>query len=191
MMIKFSTTRLDCYPRLDGLAVRVIAPMELESAIYEMIDKHVNGIGVLDVTIAKPKKKRSLSANNYLWVLCDEIARAIGTDKESVYKALIRRVGVFRYRWCKPFEREIFAREWAENGLGWFAEIERSDYPGLCQFRAYYGSSSYSTEDMSILIDEAVSEARELGINTKSNKEINELKGAWNEKHHTGSPTVL
>ena len=190
-MIKFQTNRIDCYPRLDGLAIRVIAPAELESPVYELIDKHVNGIGVLDVTISKPKKKRSLTANAYLWVLCDEIARAVGTDKESIYKALIRRVGVFRYRWVKPFEEYTFPKEWAENGLGWFAEKEPSDHPGLCQFKAYFGSSSYSSSDMAILIDEAVSEARDLGINTKSNREIKELKGDWNEEQHTGGPVVL
>lgn len=41
---------------------------------------------LLDIELKKHRKKRSLNANAYLWVLCGKLADKIGVDKESVYR---------------------------------------------------------------------------------------------------------
>ena len=191
MKVKFSTKKIDCYPRHDGLMVRVLADEDVEQAIWELTEKHVNGIGELVVTIEKPQRKRTLTANAYFWVLCDELAKVLGTDKESVYKALIRRVGVFSYTWMKPQAVKRFQAQWAEKGLGYFAEEEPSGKQGLCQLKVYFGSSSYTGPEMARLIDEAVYECKENGVQIMPRKDIERLKGEWNEKQNTGGPVVL
>jgi hypothetical protein len=45
--------------------------------------------------------------------------------------------------------------------------------------QAYYGSSVYDTAEMSRLIDEAVSEAKRLGIETKPQWEIDSMLKEW------------
>ena len=41
------------------------------------------------------KAKRSLSANNYAWLLLDKLAEKLHSTKEEVYKVAVSRVGVF------------------------------------------------------------------------------------------------
>ena len=49
----------------------------------------------LSIEIKKYRKKRSLDANAYCWVLCDKIAKTIGATKEEVYKDAVSNVGTF------------------------------------------------------------------------------------------------
>jgi hypothetical protein len=44
---------------------------------------------------------------------------------------------------------------------------------------AYIGSSRYTTQEMNVLIDNIVESARELGISTKSDEEIDSLVRSW------------
>lgn len=192
MKVKFNTKKIDCYPRWDGLIVRMFSDDEsLEQAIWDLMELHVNGVGELTVTIEKPQRKRTMTANAYFWVLCEELAKATGTDKETIYKALIRRVGVFSYQWMKPMAVKRFQQIWADNGLGWFAEEEPSGIDGLCQLKVYYGSSTYTGQEMARLIDEAIAECKDHGIRTMPKKDIEKLKGEWNEKQNASGPVVL
>jgi hypothetical protein len=123
------------------------------------------------------KQKRSLSANNYFWVLADKIAEAIKSDKELVYWQLIQRVGVFdtfQFKDQKSMDR--FKATWQSKGLGWLTRTVDEDKFIL---QAYYGSSVYDTAEMSRLIDEAVSEAKRLGIETKPQWEIDSMLKEW------------
>ena len=45
------------------------------------------------VEIKKWRKKRSLDANAYAWVLIDKIAQATGVPKTEVYRKVIREIG--------------------------------------------------------------------------------------------------
>ena len=49
--------------------------------------------GDCTVALGPKRRKRSLDANAYLWVLCDQIAKVIRSTKEEVYRAAIKRVG--------------------------------------------------------------------------------------------------
>ena len=123
------------------------------------------------------KQKRSLSANNYFWDLADKIAEAIKSDKELVYWQLIQRVGVFetfQFKDQKAMDR--FKSAWQSKGLGWLTRTVDEDKFIL---QAYYGSSVYDTAEMSRLIDEAVSEAKRLGIETKPQWEIDSMLKEW------------
>ena len=114
---------------------------------------------------------------NYFWVLADKIAEAIKSDKELVYWQLIQRVGVFetfRFKDQKAMDR--FKSAWQSKGLGWLTRIVDEDKFIL---QAYYGSSVYDTAEMSRLIDEAVSEAKRLGIETKPQWEIDSMLKEW------------
>ena len=126
------------------------------------------------------RKKRSLDANAYFWVLADEIAKVVNTTKEQVYWHLVRRVGVFE---TLKFDSEAamnrFKRNWRSNGLGWLTlTIDKENFV----MHAFYGSSRYDTKEMSRLIDEAVSEAKSLGIETRPQEEIDSMLREWGEK---------
>ena len=123
------------------------------------------------------RKKRSLDANAYFWVLADKIAKAINTTKEMVYWHIVRDVGVFdTLKFSSKEAMERFKANWRQNGLGWVTRTIDNDKFIL---QAYYGSSRYSTKEMTVLIDEAVSIAKSLHIETLTPEELSRIKEDW------------
>ena len=134
----------------------------------------------LSFEIKKFRQKRSLDANAYLWVLCDEIAKTIRGTKEEVYQQAVKDVGVFEFVLLIEKAVDRFIENWNEKGLGWFAEkLDNSKIDGCVKVMVYYGSSTYNTKEMSRLIDYIVDEAEGLGIATKTPDEIANLKSLW------------
>ena len=132
----------------------------------------------LSIEIKKWRKKRSLDANAYCWVLCDKIAKTIGATKEEIYKDAISNVGTFEPMIVEERAFENFKRIWEKQGLGFLIqEVSRKDK--CIKVHCYYGSSSYNTKEMSILIDFIVQEAKQVGIETMPDKELKSLLEAW------------
>lgn len=132
--------------------------------------------------IVKAKKKRSLDANAYAWVLIDKIASALRMTKTEVYQKELRdmggnlETGVFENE-----AAEEIKRIWERNGLGWQANIEPSRIsPHHSTVYMYYGSSVFDTAEMSRFIENLITEAKALGIETRPQEEINALLEAWN-----------
>lgn len=130
------------------------AARALANKLHGMKDK-------LILTIKEYRNRRSLSANGYMWKLLSEIAQAIGSDKDAVYLEMLRRYGKFTYAIVNPAAAEELKRRWRTAD-----ELEEVTVNGKrgVQLRLYYGSSTYDTKEMSVLLDGIVSECRELGI---------------------------
>lgn len=130
--------------------------------------------------ITKAKKKRSLDANAYMWVLIGKIAAAVGIPSDEVYRRAIREAGCYTPLPIKAEAVEEFSRIWAGHGTGWFIEVvDDSKLPGFKLVKAYNGSSTYDTGQMSRLIDNVVQDAKELGIETMTERELSLLKDGW------------
>lgn len=130
----------------------------------------------LDIELKKHLEKRSLNANAYLWILCDKIAVAINNTKEYVYKKAITDVGQFEILPIKDDAVDKFIIAWTNHGIGWLCEkVGDSKFRGFTNVIAYYGSSVYDTKAMSRLIECVVNEARNLGIQTISDKEFESM----------------
>ncbi len=128
-------------------------------------------------------EKRSLNANAYCWVLCDKIAKELSkegtvTTKEIVYKDAITQIGSFEPMIIEEKAFENFERIWSRQGLGFIVqEVSRKDK--CIRVNCYYGSSTYNTKEMSLLINLLVELAESLNIETKSGNEINSLLEKW------------
>jgi hypothetical protein len=134
----------------------------------------------LDVTIKKYRKKRSLDANAYFFVLADKVAERTGLSKEEVYKEAIKNIGGVSDIVCIKNEFVDRLREaWHNNGIGWQTETLPSKIDGCTNVILYYGSSTYNTEQMSRLIDNIVQDCKSLGIETMPPCEIEALKSLW------------
>ena len=158
---------------------RIAVLLNNQVEVTFITQKHViNALENLDdseltVTIKKYSKKRTLSQNAYLWVLLDEIGKKVGRSKEDVYKTYIKDYGVFEILPIKNEAVKSFIRKWGKNGLGWFCEdLGESKLQGFTKLIAYYGSSTYTSDEMKRLIDAVVYDAKELGINTMTLSEI-------------------
>jgi hypothetical protein len=135
---------------------------------------------LLTIEISKQKKKRSLDSNSYLWILSQKIAEVIHSTKELVYQKTIRDVGQFEIVPIKDEAVERWIEVWNSKGLGWFAEVmEESKLKGYTKVISYYGSSVYSSSEMSVLLNEIVGQAKELKIETLPPSELEALKSSW------------
>ncbi len=141
------------------------------------ICEEVRGDKPFTISVSWKRKSRSLDANAYLWVVCQKIAEVIRATKEEVYKKAIREVGQFEIVPIKEEAVDRWIENWGSRGLGWFAEsMEKSKLDGYVRVITYFGSSTYDTKEMSVLIDYIVEEAKELGIILLSDSEIDLLK---------------
>jgi hypothetical protein len=146
------------------------------------IKKVIENDKLLSVEIKQHREKRSLDSNGYLWTLCQKIAEVINSTKEEVYKKFIRDVGQFEILPIREEAVDHWIAVWSSRGLGWYAEvIDDSKIPGYKKVISYYGSSVYDTKAMSVLLDEIVTQAKELEIETLPPAEIASLKNLWDK----------
>lgn len=129
----------------------------------------------LSIKITKYRKKRSLNANAYAWKLISEIADKLRTSKDEVYVEMLKQYGQGGVAKIPINDVEKFKRQFK------YAE-EHEKFPddnGAKYLRFWVGSSHYDTEEMSIFIDGIVSEAEDLGIQTKTPDEIANMLSLW------------
>ena len=138
------------------------------------------GKETLAIELDIARKKRSLDANAYAWVLIDKIAKAVSIGKTDVYKAAIKDIGGVSETICvKKEAAERLCGAWDSNGIGWQSETMPSKINGCVNVVLYYGSSVYDTKQMTSLIDYLVCEAEELGIDTKTPEETAKMLNLW------------
>lgn len=131
---------------------------------------------ILDISIKQYRKKRSLDANGMLWVILNEIAIVLGTSKDEVYLEMLSRYGVFTHVIVKLEVVEKIKREWRTvKELG---EVTVNGQTGI-QLQCYFGSSTYNTKEFSTLLEGVIYEAKELGIDTITDREKEELLSKW------------
>ena len=134
-----------------------------------------------DYSILKAKKPRSVDANAYAWVLIDKLAAALRMSKIEVYQNTVRDIGGNSDTLCMMKEAfPEFKRHWESKGDGWQCTYSTSTkLPGCLVVTAYYGSSAYDTEQMSILIDHLVQDCKALDIETMPPDKLRGLLEAW------------
>ena len=133
------------------------------------------------VEVKKASKHRSLSANNYAWVLIDKIAEVTGKTVTEVYQNAIREIGgVSEYYGMKEAAYESFCEIWTKDHLGRQVEIiPGSAKPGWINVRAWKGSSDFDSAQMARLIDSLIQDAEAQGIPTVPDKEVERMVSRW------------
>lgn len=112
--------------------------------------------------IKKPRSKRSLNQNAYLWSLVHELALKMNEDDMDVYIKLLNETKA-KYEILKVLAI-------AENDLKkCFRVVKLIKYDtnkDYAYFQCYYGSSTFSSEEMNKLLDTTISWCNELNIPT-------------------------
>lgn len=139
----------------------------------------------IQVRINKYRKRRSKNANAYCWKICDEIARAVMANKEEIYRQAVKSVGVYDDFDLIPGAVKRFQKAWSKNGVGWITEIIGFTESKV-QLRAYYGSSTYNTEQMARMIDWLVDEAERLNIDVSTPAERSLMLEEWRRNQDAG-----
>ncbi len=180
--------------RTDGDAeITFRIPAKMRGSLMAGIDK-VIAAGAKDLCIqfGKKKKKRSLDANDYCWVLCTKISELLQNSKiyitkEEVYRKHIRLVGVYEPLALREDAVDRFVDAWGKRGTGWLTEVVDSSLDGCKKVFAYYGSSTYDTKEMGRLIESIMQDCIALGIETMPPAELDSLLKQWGKKSESRS----
>jgi hypothetical protein len=130
----------------------------------------------LRITAVQFREKRSLDANAYMWAKLQKMAEVLHTTKDELYLDILGKYGVFTHIIVKPHVVDRVKEEWRTvKELG---EVTVNGITGV-QLQCYFGSSTYDTKEMSVLIDGLVSECKALEIETLTPDELNRLKQEW------------
>lgn len=133
-----------------------------------------------EYSVKRTRKKRSLDANAYAWVLIDKLAEVLRYTKEQVYRNAVRNIGGNSDTVCVKAEAaEKLCSAWQKKGLGWQTEIFDSKIPGCKNMVLYYGSSVYDTHQMSLLIDGLIQDCKALGIETLPPYKLDAMMKEW------------
>ncbi len=142
--------------------------------------EEIENVDLLDIEAKKHRNKRSLDANAYCWVLLGKLAEKMNIKTVDVYKMAIKDTGVYEVLPIKNEAVEKFIEAWQKNGIGWPCEIiGKSKLDGYTNIKAYYGSSTYNSSEMSRLIDSIVEDCKLQGIPTDTPEQIAMYKEAW------------
>ena len=124
------------------------------------------------------RKKRSLDANAYFWVLVGKIADKLRASKDEIYFEMLKKYGqsiTVTVRAGLDLSRAGFKYyELFKDGISAGKPFEA--------YRVFIGSSQYDTREMSVLIDGVVQEAKELGIETLTPLELSEILGRYEQE---------
>ena len=138
------------------------------------------------VEIRKASGKRSIDASRFCWAMCTDIGNALRppVPKEEVYRKAIREVGKYSMMLMQNDAVPLFQDIWSQRGTGWFVEVidDSKKNPGCKVIFAYYGTSTYTVEEMSRLIDYLVDDAKQMGLPIPASKEQEEMLNAWSHR---------
>ena len=152
-----------------------------KQAVKDCYDE-LHDVEKLSIEIKKYRKKRSLDANAYAWVLMDKLAAKAGITKTEIYRSYIKDIGGNSDIVCVKNEAvEKLCDGWKHNGIGWQTDTMPSKLDGCTNVILYYGSSTYDTEQMKRLIDNIVQDCKEQGMETATPEELNDMLSLWKE----------
>ena len=141
----------------------------------------------ITIEIKAASKGRSKDANASCWALCSEIGRALKPpqDKEDIYRMAIKAVGVYTQTQLLAWDVPKVKQRWESHGVGWFLEIV-DDVPGLVGHKTihlYYGSSTYTVEEMRLLLEWLIDQCEQMELPIPlSKKEEAELLERWGKR---------
>lgn len=123
-----------------------------------------------DIKIDKHRNKRSLDANAYSWVLQTEIANVLRESKEKIHFDMLKAYGQRDYI-------SLLANVNIADYYTYYEEVGtfKQNNNTFKSYLIYKETHNYDSKEMAIFIDGVVQEARNLGIETLEDKEINEL----------------
>ena len=133
----------------------------------------------LSVEVKVYRKKRSNDANSMYFALVTQIAELIGKSIDELHIDLLRKYGHFELIKVVKEGADVIKRCFK------FTDPYKEVTEGKWQFeifKAYPSSSKYDTKQFSILLQGAIDEAKELGIDIVPDEEFKQLMSKYERK---------
>lgn len=170
---------------MNGRIVDIVRTFEKKFRVTFEVDSvdELNGLeGLLNITVKKLSKKRSLNANAYFHLLVGKIAEKNHTSKARTKNLLMARYGQEevidgkRYVISVDSSIPICEREDIHCKAIGYGYVKDKEFTHYCVLRPTH---LYDSLEMAALIDGTVEEAKELGIATMTPNEIERIKSLW------------
>ena len=178
------------------IRISLSLPRQFIEELSKLKDKPV------DVAIKRYSKKRSTNANNLMWTICQQSADWLNEEAKKledtpkyippkerkplltsmdIYRDAVRKVGSYQRLPIRIDQVDKFSKNFAMGGDAWFVVvIDDSKIKNHKNVEAYWGSSTYDTEEMSALLDYLIDNANQMGLVLKATPaEIAEAKRRW------------
>ena len=165
--------------KLEGGWLMVKPEREDVGKAMAIVRKHKDKL--YDLEVKEHRRKRSLDANAYAWVLINKLAEVMRIPPEDVYRQAIQDIsGNSEIIPIRDDAVEQFMQAWQRNGIGWLCrDMGKSKLQGYRNLMVYYGSSVYNTKQMSDLIDYLIQDCKALDIETLSPCKLALLMEEW------------
>lgn len=135
---------------------------EISNQIQTLENEAKNG---LKITIDKYRNKRTLTQNDSLWYLCEELSKEMHSTKEEIYREYILKVGKFEIVPIRNDVVEFWVKSWESNGIGWQCKnLRESKLDGYTNIDCYFGTSVYDTKEMARLLEEVIGDCQKYNI---------------------------
>ena len=176
MKISFTDERCEQEGGAVWLCLKVTDPISARRFCMEQKDSNA----LMDAEIKQHRERRSLDANAYFWVLAGKLAAETRIPVDEIYRNAIQNIGGnFDVVCVQARAADDLTRHWESKGLGWVTERFDSKIEGCVNVRLFYGSSSYDTRQMSLLIDNIVQDCKACGIETLPPDKLEAMKEEW------------
>lgn len=139
----------------------------------------------VDIEIKKASNGRSRDANAMCWALCADIGNAMQPplDKVDVYRKAIKAVGVYIDKELPLWDVDVVRQRWESHGTGWLFEVVDDAHVGWKTCNLYFGTSTYTVDEMRRVLDWLVDEATQMEIPIPlSKQEEQELLERWGKR---------
>lgn len=177
---------------VDGGLVISFRVFEEKKVLHRLDD--IKADGTIQISAEKARSSRSLSANAFYWALCGQLAAKLGISSSRMHNLLLRRYGAFETVDGEELICFLPDTEKAEE-----TALEADTYhikptsatktfkDGSVRrmYKILKGSHTYTTKEMSDLINGIVDECNHAGIQTATPEEVKEMMARY-EKYHSG-----
>lgn len=155
-------------PVIDFLTGKMTALIQINEDFRQAYEE-LKDCEKIDIEVKKHREKRSLNANAYFHVLNGKIADKVGISKPRCKNILIGRYGqpeLVGDGGQAVLKTNITIDQMMEQESLHCMPCGGKEENGIEVnfFRVYRGSHTYNTEEMSILIDGTIQEAKDIGI---------------------------
>ena len=174
---------MECKAKLIDVSRGLIGGFRLTFSTDDDIRQSLEALEGTDLRLnaQKWREKRSKDANAYFFVLVGKIAQRLNLSVTTVHNQMIATYG-------QPDGGMVLLRD----DVDWTAleTLHLKPVPGIevvgeefyCRYMIMRGSHTYDSSEMAALIDGTIQEAKELGIETLTPAQLEEMMRAY-EQH--------
>ena len=172
---------IDVIGTTDGGRITLTVPKNRLNSLFKLKDD------LCDVDIKKHTEKRSLDANNYMWVLCRDLARDLSKESPvtsfEVYRLMLRRYSSWwDVIWISENMFNFLKSEEEKKNATYRVVDDLERKGGKVKAKVWLGSSKFNSEEMSRVIDGIVQECKDRDIDTMPPDELERLVSSWQSK---------